>query len=381
MFAQAEDVRSARIAVAALFFVNGVALANWVPRIPAVKAALGLNDAALGMALLGTGLGALFGSLAAGALVARLGSRRTVLWAAVLLGATLVLPTLARSWAGLAAGLVAVGAADAAMDVAMNAHGVVVERRYGRSILNGFHGWWSLGAVTGGAAGSLASGLGIGAGAHLAAAGLVVALAALAAGRRLLPASADRGGAAGRAVVLPARAVGAIGLVTLLAAFVEDAPGSWSGVYLTEDLGAGAGLAGAGYIASTGAMTFARLTGDRVVDRFGPTVTARAGALLVAAGVTGGLLLPGVAGAVGGFALLGLGIGAVFPLAFRAAGRLPGQPAGTAIAMVSLIARVGFLVAPPLVGALAELASLRLALGTVAVAALVLAGLAGRLDP
>jgi MFS family permease len=140
-------------------------------------------------------------------------------------------------------------------------------------------------------------------------------------------------------------------------------------------------LAGAGFTASTAAMTLSRLVGDRVVDRFGPTATARAGALLAAAGITGGLLLSDVAGVVVGFGLVGLGIGSVFPLAFRAAGRLPGQPAGTAIAMVSLIARFGFLVAPPLVGTLAELASLRAALGMVAVAALVVAALSGRLDP
>lgn len=370
---------AARAGVSLLFFVNGALFGNWVPRIPAVKDALGLSEGALGLALLGSGLGALGGSVAAGVLVSRLGSRRVALAGALLLSAGLPLPGLAPSWVWLAASLVALGAADAFVDVGMNAHGITVQERYGRSILSGFHGFWSLGAVTGSLAGSLAAGLATPVAVHLAVAGLLLALLTLATAPLLLDADADRDPQRRQAIVWPGRALGALGLLTLLAAFVEDTPGSWSAVYLTEDLGAAPGIAGLAYAAFAVAMTVARLAGDRVVDRFGPARTARAGALLAAGGIAVGLLIGTPLAAIAGFALVGLGVSTVFPLAFSAAARMADLPAGAAIGMVSLVARFGFLTAPPLVGLLAEVTGLRIALAVVAAAALGISAFSDRL--
>lgn len=374
--------RAARVAVTLVFLVNGALFANWVPRIPAVKSDLGLTEGLLGLALLGMGAGGLAGSLLAGVLVARYGSRPVTLTSSVLLGAALVLPGLAPAWPALLGALALLGAADAGMDVGMNAHGVVVERRYGRSIMNGFHGFWSLGAVAGSLAGSFAAARGVPVAWHLGMAGVALGLLALACAPALLAEGADRERTPPRPLPpLPTRAVGVLGVLALLAAVVEDSPASWSAVYMREDLGTAPGLAGLAYAAFTAAMTAGRLFGDRAVDRFGPVVTTRAGTALAAAGLAGALAVGSPTAAITGFALLGLGMATVFPLAFSAAGHLPGPPAGQAIGMVALIARFGVLLGPPLIGGAADLLGLPTALGLVVAGTAGIAVLAGGIAP
>lgn len=383
----APALRRARGAVAVVFAVNGFAFSNWVPRIPEVKAALGLGDGALGAALLGAGLGALIASSVSGRLVDRFGSRQVTLVSALGLCATLPLPGLAPAWAALLLALVAVGAADAVMDVAMNAQGVVVERRYGRSILNAFHGLWSAGAAVGALTGGLAVARGVPVPVHLAAVGVFLAVVGLVAVRALLPTGADHeepaagapghDGARGGLVLTPA--VGLLGLLALLAALVEGAPADWSAVYVTETVGGADGLAGAPYTAFATAMLVGRLLADRATSRWGAEGVARLGAGVAAVGMAIGLLGATPLTAVVGFALVGGGVCSLFPAVFSAAGHLPGLPPGAAIATVSLVARAGFLVGPPLVGAAAELVGLRAALGLTVVAAAAIVALAGGL--
>lgn len=361
-----------------LFFVNGTLLTNWLPRIPTVKASLGLSEGALGLALLGVGAGALIGSLAASPLVARWGSRAAALVACVAMSLWLPLLGVASSAVLLGVSLAAVGFADAVMDVAMNAHGVEVQRRYGRSILNGFHGWWSLGSVTGGVSGTLAAAWRVPVAVQL---GLVAALlCALALGTSglLLSSGVDRhmSRSGGRRLRFT-RSLALLGGLTLLGAAVEDTPGSWSAVYLREQMGTSPGVAGSAYAVFAVAMTIGRLLGDRLVDRFGAARTVRVGALLAAGGLAGGMAGGSVASAMVGFALTGLGVAPIFPATFGAAADLPDLPSGSGIAAVSLVARGGFLLAPPLVGFAAELAGLRLAVGGVAIVALAAALLAG----
>ena len=391
-----ERSRAARLAVSVLFFVNGAAAANWVPRIPDVKLALDLTDGALGLALLGTGLGALGGSVAAGMIDTRIGSRNLSTIAGVCLGLVLASPGLAPSWLALTVALALLGFTDAVMDVAMNAHAVAVQQRYRRSIVNTFHALWSLGAMAGSLVGSLAAGRGVPVATHLATAGVVLAVVVIANRRFLLP-TADvlvlRDGGAGavgqrrtdrarrRGLVAPSGIVGALGLITLLAALIEDSPASWSAVYLRESLGASAGVAGLAFAAFTGAMTVARLLGDRAVEHFGAARVVRTGTLVSAVGLGGALLLASPAAAIVGFGLVGIGVAPVFPLTFATAGSLPGIPPAGAIGMVSLLARVGFLISPPVIGLIADAVGLPLALMFVVVACVGVAGSAGIVTP
>lgn len=374
-------LRRARTAVAGCFFVNAVLYANLVPRFPEVKADLGLSNAALGAALAALPLGALLAGLSSAPLIRRLGSARVASGGLTLLAAAVWAAAAAPNWAALAGALLLAGALDAIVDVAQNAHGLRVQRGYGRSILNAFHGLWSIGAVSGGLLGSTAAGLGVPLPLHLGVVALVFGVPALLGPRVLLPGSdhADRAGPAAAADGSAHRTVRRSGLLALAAlgalaaagAFVEDAGGSWSALYLRDELGAGPATAGLGFVALSAAMTVGRLTGDRVVDRFGQRRVARAGGALAAAGMGLALGLPSIPTTLLGFALAGLGVATLVPAVYSAADELPGLRRGLGLAVVNWLLRIGFLLSPLLIGVLADALSLRVALLTVVLAGLV----------
>jgi MFS family permease len=367
-------LRRARAAVAACFFLNAVFYAGLVPRLPEVKAQLGLSSTALGAALAAVPLGALLAGLSAAAVIRRFGSGRVASYGLVLLGVTVWTVSVAPNWLGLAAALLVLGGLDAVIDVAQNAHGLRVQRLYGRSIINAFHGIWSIGAVTGGLLGSAAAGLYVPLGAHLAVSAVVFGAVAGAASRAVLPGRDEPDPVTGehprerprRRAAVPALAV--LGVLAACGAFVEDAGASWSALYLRTELAAGAATAGLGFVALSGAMTVGRLTGDRVVDRFGRRRVARAGGVLTAGGMGLALALPSVPTTLAGFALAGLGVATLIPAVYQAADELPGLPHGVGLAAINWLLRIGFLVSPLLIGALADATSLRVALLSVVLA-------------
>ncbi|HEV7210499.1 MAG TPA: MFS transporter [Blastococcus sp.] len=373
------QLRRARAAVAACFFVNAVLYADLVPRLPELKADLGLSNASLGAALAALPLGALLSGLSAASLIRRFGSARVASGGLTLLAAAVWGAASAPNWAALAGALLLAGALDAVVDVAQNAHGLRVQRAYGRSILNAFHGVWSIGAVTGGLLGSAAAGLGLPLPVHLGIVGALFGVPALFGPRALLPGpdDADRPDDPVAESAPPLslrrtaiRTMAALGILAACGAFVEDAGNSWSALYLRDDLAAGAAVAGLGFVALSAAMTIGRLTGDRVVDRFGERRVVRVGGALTAAGMGLALALPSVPTAVLGFGLAGLGVATLVPAVYHAADELPGLPRGLGLAVVNWLLRIGFLLSPPLVGVLADAFSLRVALLTVVLAGL-----------
>jgi MFS family permease len=179
------------VAVSVAFLVHGAVIANWVPRVPAVKAALGTSDGPLGLAMLGLGVGAAASLLVAGRVVARFGSRPVVRVAGVAVCASLAGPGLAGDLPLLAVTLGLVGATSGLLDVAMNAHGALVERGYGRSIMASLHGLWSVGGLLGAVTGGLAARAGWSPARHFAVAALCLGATVVVGTRRLLPAAAD----------------------------------------------------------------------------------------------------------------------------------------------------------------------------------------------
>jgi MFS family permease len=373
-------LRRARLAVGACFFVNAVLYANLVPRLPEVKTDLGLSNSSLGAALAALPLGALLAGMSSAVLIRRFGSARVASAGLFLLAAAVWGAAAAPNWPLLAAALLFAGALDAIVDVAQNAHGLRVQRAYGRSILNAFHGIWSIGAVAGGLLGSAAAGLGIPLPVHLAVVGLLFGVPALFGSRAMLPGhddterEADDAGPAPsaattrslRRAALPAMA--ALGVLAACGAFVEDAGASWSALYLRDELAAGAAAAGLGFVALSVAMTVGRLTGDRVVNRFGQRRVVRAGGALTAAGMGLALAVPSIPTTLLGFALAGLGVATLVPAVYHAADELPGLPRGLGLAIVNWLLRIGFLLSPLLIGVIADATSLRVALVTVVLA-------------
>ncbi len=369
-------VRRARVAVAALFLTNGALFATIVPRYPQIKEQLDLGNALFGTALAAGPLGALIGGLFAAAAIRRFSSSRAGAAGIVLTAAAFLLVAFVPSWWALAAVLLVALGLDAVVDVAQNAHGLRVQRLYGRSIVNSFHGVWSIGAVLGGLMGAAAAGLRVPLPLHLGFSAVLFSVVALVAYRFLLPGPEDAERAEpaaarpGRRVLTgtAVRMLAALGALAAFGALVEDAGASWGALFLSDTLGAGAATAGLAFVALQVAMTAGRLLGDRVVDRYGQRTVTRTGGAIAAAGMGMALAFPSVGTALAGFALAGLGTATLVPAAMHTADELPGLPHGFGLTVVSWLLRVGFLLSPPIVGLVADQAGLRVGLLSVVVA-------------
>ncbi|GAA3775407.1 MFS transporter [Streptomyces phyllanthi] len=369
-------VRRARYAVAAVFAVHGAVTGSFATRVPWIQDHAGLSAGQLGLALAFTAFGASCSMPLAGRISHRFGSRTALRGLIVLWTLSLVLPSLAPNLLTLCLAMFAYGATAGMADVAMNALGVEVEHRLGKSIMSGLHGMWSAGALIGSAAGTLAAHLGSDARLHFAlAAASLTALGVLAC-HWVLDLQPTEDEEPPPRFALPPRSALLIGTVGFCAVFAEGASLDWSAVYLRDQLGTSDGLAAASTTGFMLTMALARIVGDAVVNRFGAVRTVRAGGVFAA---LGGLLIvisghPSVA--MAGFALLGLGIAVVVPLCFAAAGHSGPNPS-QAIAGVATITYTSGLIAPSILGGIAQATSLVVSFGLVTVLACGVAAFAG----
>ena len=363
----AARARRARIAVSMLFFAHGAIAAAVLPRLPAIKDGLGLTNAELGTAVAALPIGGLLAGGLAGVFIARAGSARVAVLSGI--GAAIALASigLTTSWATLAAAYLVLGMFDATMDAAMNAHSIGVQRVYGRSILQSFHGLWSVGGMAAGAAGAVAAGLAIAVAPYLLVVAIVLGVAIVATYRFLLPtAVADAhpvtDGVADQPVHLRhagrlLRVLGPIAMLGILCIVVQSTASVWSAVYLADVLGLAAGIAGAGFVVFITAMAIGRLTNDRWIDRWGGTDVVRGGALIAAAGIVAAMAADPLGVpllAFAGFAAIGYGTASMFPVMVMAAGSRPGIPTGHAVALVAWLVRLGLVFAPTAIGLAAD---------------------------
>src|SRR4051794_41493346 len=378
----APGTRAARRAVTVIFLLNGALIGSWAARIPAVKEHLGLGEAELGVALGLVALGALVAMPVSGWMSARGGSRRTTRFAFVCCCVVVPLPALAPVYALMLPAALLLGAGNGSLDVAMNAHGVAAGRRHDRPILSSFHAAFSCGALAGAGMSALAAGAGLDVRWHLLAVTALALPIGLMACRALLPADADHAGEeAGPLLALPPRALWAVGAIGFCALVCEGATSDWSAVYVKESLSATASVAALAFAAFSATMTLGRLAGDRLTSAWGAPALVRRGGLLSAGALAAALLIGHPLAAIAGFALLGFGIATMVPVVFRAAAEVDGVAPGVGIAAASTMGYFGFLVAPPIIGAVAELTTLPLALGVLVLLALAMAALAPRVRP
>ncbi|MCT9933417.1 MFS transporter [Planotetraspora sp. A-T 1434] len=350
-------LRRARVAVAVTFAVHGAVTGSFATRIPWIQEHLHAGPGELGLALLAPAVGSLVAMPMAGRVIHRFGGRTATRWLIALWSAVLAFPALAPNLPSLFGILVVYGAVAGMCDVAMNAQGVVVEQRLSRSIMSGLHGMWSVGALAGGAVGSLAAQADVDARVHLA----VMASALLAIGLGVSPLLLDVRAAEDQAApprfVLPSRSVLVMGLVGFCGVFGESASQDWCAVYLKQVTGTSPGVAAASFTAFAFTMAAGRLCGDMVVRRIGAVWAVRVSGALAA---LGGLLvatartpLP----AITGFMLIGVGIAVVVPLVFTAAGNAAPTP-GEGVAGVATISYTSGFVAPSAIGGIANATSL-----------------------
>jgi fucose permease len=355
------------------FFALGAVMGLWGAHVPSLKRALQLSDGGLSLALLAAACGSALSLFVAARLVHRLGAPRCLRWAAsgsaALLALLLHLPGL--PW--LLPAMLALGALVSLFDISANAEGCELEARSPRKLMSGLHAMFSLGGMAGALAVAGLLRLDVPPAWQLGALSALLAVLAVAASRPMLSRPGTEADAHEAHWSLPRGALRVMGLLAAVGLLAEGAMYDWSVVYLRDSLGSPPALAALGYASFTGAMAVARLLGDRLRERYAPATLLRASGWLAAVAMAGVLALGTPLAALLGFAVVGLGLANVIPLLFIAASQLPGVSPASGIAMVTSVSFLGFVSGPPLVGALAEASSLRLALGVVVVAAVALA--------
>jgi MFS family permease len=360
------DVSRARAATFMAFFVTGAVFATWAARVPAVQDRLGLSSGGLALAVLGLEGGAVLGLPAGGMLVARAGSRWTLRLGFAVYPPALLGAALATSLAWLTAMLALMAGANSLIDVAMNAQGVELERRCRRPLLSSLHAGHSLGVLAGAVAGTIAAASGLALTTHFACAAALGLLAGQAAARRLLlePRRPPQA-----ALVRPTRSFVLLGLVAFCAFLIDATASTWSAVHLRSERDAGPALAAGAFTAFALTLALARLVTDRLVARTGRTRFVQLAAPAAAAGAAVALVAPAPLLAVAGWGLLGAAVGGIAPTVLGAAPAMSTASPAVAIAAVTTLGYLGSFSGPPLVGALAELTDLTLALGVLVLAA------------
>jgi MFS family permease len=359
---QTAPPRAARVATWLYFGLNGFAVGMWVVHIPNIEHATGISHSTLGLLLLVLGGAAFTGMQVAGPLVDRLGQRRLVPAAGVLLGIALAGPGLATNWWTLGLTLILIGFGNGSIDVGMNAQAVVVERGYPRPIMAAFHAMWSIGGAIAALIGAATLRAGVPTEVTLGLAGLLCIVIALAASRYLIEATTDETDEpADERAKPPGKLVWALGGLAFGLMLAEGVANDWAALHFRDILGTSVSTAAYAYGAFAVAMTVGRFLTDRVAAVVGPAAIVRWGAAMAAVGLTIVIVVPWVPVALFGWALFGLGLAGGVPQLFTAAGNLDPRAAGALMARVVGLGYVGLLAGPALIGGLAHWMPLNLA--------------------
>jgi MFS family permease len=359
------ELGRARAATLAVFFVNGLGIGAWSAAIPPLKVGFALSDGRLSLILLAFAGGAMSFMPIGGAIAPRWApTGLTTARAAFAFSLSFALPLLAWNALALGAAAFCMGAANGLLDVSMNAHASVVERKWSAPIMSSFHAAFSIGGLAGAGVGATFLYIGASAPVLLAAVGavgfvvVVLARGALGKGERRDPSSA---------LAWPTRTLFALAIIAFLLFLCEGAIIDWSGVYLAST-GASTTFASAGFAAFSIAIVTGRLLGDRVVARYGRTFVVSAGAGIAAGGLGLAAASPHISSLLFGYAMVGAGLSNVVPALFSAGAGFGSSP-GQGIAAIATAGYAGLLTGPPFVGAIAAWESLRLGFAALAATA------------
>lgn len=366
----------AAAAIATVFLMHGFIIGSWVAHIPLVKQTLGVGPGPFSIGLLSVAAGAVTAMPIAGLEINRHGSRAITLFTAFCYFAALALPAFATSLPWMMAGGFIFGAGLGSTDVAMNAHGLAVETRWRRPIMSGLHGLYAVGGLLGAAFAALLLPV-AGAGLHVALASSIAIAALLLCRPLFLPAEVDKG-LSGSHFAWPTRATIGLGLLCFLALMSEGAVLDWAAIHFTEHFLVEASTAAWSFALFSAGMAASRLTGDFLRQRFGAHRMVVASALATGVAMLAVIMAPSFAMGLAAITLLGLAIGNVAPVLFAGGGRLEPDAPGRGIAAVTTLGYSGFLAGPPLIGFIAEFASLRFAFLAVVVASIIIAVFARR---
>jgi MFS family permease len=362
---------AARHAIMATFLLHGILLGGWVTHIPLAKARLDTGLGWFGIALLSFAVGAVIAMPIAGAVINRAGSALVTLVCGLGFAAFLFLPATAPTLPLFMLAGALLGANVGSMDVAMNAHGLAVEKALKKPVLSGFHGGFSVGAAIGTIGGAWLLGK-VGTMQQLLIISVPCAIGLLFAYRYFLPASVDKG-LSGSHFALPTRATIGLGALCFLALMIEGSVADWAAIFFKERFVESAYFATMAFGFYQVGMAASRFAGDWLRQRFGAVPMVFYSALLTAAGTAAAITLPYLWPSLMAFLLAGIGIGNTAPVLFAGGGRLEPDAPGRGISAVTTMGYSGFLAGPPLIGIASEFTNLQIGLGLTVFAALIIA--------
>lgn len=365
---------AARWAVLTIFLLHGILLGAWVTQIPLAKERLETGLGMFGIALLSFAAGAVLAMPLAGVAINRFGSARLTWIMGLAFCVFLFGPSFAPNLPLFMLSGVALGASVGSMDVAMNAHGLAVEKALRKPVMSGLHGGFSVGAAVGTIGGAMLL-RAIGPELQLPIISAFCAVGVLLCARYFMPASVDKG-LSGSHFAMPTKATIGLGALCFLALMIEGSVADWAAIMLRDRFVLAASTAAMAFGFYQAGMALSRFTGDILRQKFGAVQVVFLSSLLTAAGTAGALLLPSVPLSLVAFFLAGIGIGNVAPVLFAGGGRLEPDAPGRGIAAVTSMGYSGFLAGPPLIGILADYTSLQVSLFVTVIAALIIAAFA-----
>jgi len=365
------QVKAARWAVFAIFLWHGLLIGGWVPHIPLVKERIAAGPAVFGLALLAIAVGSISSMPFTGALINKYGSARLTLTGVILLSIGFLGPIFATSLVTFVIAGFIMGVGLGSMDVAMNTHGIAVEKLYGYPILSGLHAAWSVGCTVGAFAGSWLM-LQFGGAGEAFIFDAVFLIGGLVCCLYLLPSTVDKGLSESH-FGWPTRHTVMLGALCFLALMVEGSVADWAGIHNKERFAVDASLAALGFAFYQGGMSVSRFAGDYLRHRFGAVNVVVVSAVFAAIGMAAALLAPTYETAIAAYCIGGLGIGNLAPILFAGGGRLePDAPARGMAAVVSM-GYAGFLAGPPLIGFVAQISTLSISLWLTVLGAVIIA--------
>jgi len=358
-------LRIHRWTLAFFFFLSGLRFASWASRIPDIQAHLHLSDAALGSVLFALPAGSMSGLPLSGYLVAKFGSRKILLLASILFPVSLIGIGFSESSLTLVIQLYFLGITGNMMNICVNTQAVSLESLYGRSIMATFHGMWSLGGFSGALIGTFMVSKGINPLQHF----LYVSIIGLILSFIIYPFTLkqeEKSKNKTRFFVKPDAYLLVIGFIAFGSMVCEGTMFDWSGVYFVKVLNTSGFFRTLGYASFMSAMALGRFIGDLLITKFGAKKVLQISGIVITSGLMVSVIFPTIVTATIGFLMVGFGVSSVIPLCFAMAGKSKKMTPSLAIAAVSSIGFLGFLMGPPLIGYIAQVSSLRISFAVIA---------------
>lgn len=356
--------RQLRIANAIFFFISGFGYASWASRIPTIQHQLHLNEAQLGGVLFAMPIGLMLTVPITGRLLSSYSSKAVMLYGALFYSVVLGLIGFTDNVWQLVIVLFCLGSARNLLNISTNAQAVGVQALYSRSIMATFHGIWSLAGFAGAALGYLMVYDNIGPRYHLLAVGISLFIFSLWFFSGILyqaPIPQEKK----KIFSLPEKSLIKFSLICFASMAVENTMYDWSGIYFEKVIHVSKASATAGFVVYMIAMTLGRFLGDAAVNKYGIKNLLKFSGIFIFSGLLTAVLLPYQLSAALGFILIGLGVSCIVPMVFQMAGKSKTMSSGSALASISSIGYLGFLIMPPVIGFIAQAANLRWSFGII----------------